>query len=72
MTEMGSVVFCKPVKKTVANKETGEKDESRYFMLRSFTVFSADQVSGEAVEKLKAAPVVQPADIGSPSSKVAQ
>lgn len=55
-----NVVFCKPVKKTVENKETGEQDESRYFMLRSFTVFNADQVSGEAVEKLKAAPVLQP------------
>src|SRR5437762_1487584 len=45
-----TVVFCKPVKKTVENKETGEKDESRYFMLRSFTVFNADQVTGDAVE----------------------
>jgi antirestriction protein ArdC len=49
-----NVVFCKPVKKTVVDKVTGEEDESRYFMLRSFTVFNADQVSGEAVEKLKA------------------
>ena len=55
-----NVVFCKPVKKTVVDKETGEKDESRYFMLRSFTVFSADQVSGEAVEKLKTTTTPQP------------
>jgi antirestriction protein ArdC len=57
-----SVVFCKPVKKTVVDKVTGEEDESRYFMLRSFTVFSADQVTGAAVEKLKAASVAQPAN----------
>ncbi len=55
-----TVVFCKPVNKKVENKETGEQDESRCFILRSFTVFSADQVSGEAVEKLKTAPVLQP------------
>lgn len=55
-----TVLFCKPVSKTVVDRETGEQDESRYFMLRSFTVFNADQVSGEAVEKLRAAPVLQP------------
>jgi antirestriction protein ArdC len=55
-----TVVFCKPVKKAVVDKETGETDESRYFILRSFTVFSADQVTGEAVEKLKGTTMLQP------------
>ena len=55
-----NVVFCKPIKKTLADRETGEKDESRFFLLRSFTVFNADQVSGEAVEKLKAKTTPQP------------
>ena len=55
-----TVVLCKPVKKTVVDKVTGEEGESRYFILRSFTVFSADQVSGEAVEKLKATTTPQP------------
>jgi antirestriction protein ArdC len=55
-----TVVFCKPVSKTVVDRETGEEGESRYFILRSFTVFSADQVTGKAVEKLKTAPVFQP------------
>ena len=55
-----NVVLCKPVKKTVVDKVTGEKGDSRYFILRSFTVFSADQVSGEAVEELKAVPILQP------------
>jgi antirestriction protein ArdC len=55
-----TVVFCKPVKKTVMDKVTGEDDENRYFILRSFTVFNADQVSGEAVEKLKATSHQQP------------
>ena len=57
-----NVVFCKPVKKTVVDKVTGEEDESRYFILRSFTVFSADQVNGEAVEKLHAIPNTEPAN----------
>lgn len=55
-----NVVFCKPVKKTVVDKVTGEEGDSRYFVMRSFTVFSADQVSGDAVEKLKAVPILQP------------
>lgn len=55
-----TVIFCKPVKKTVIDKDTGEEEKSSFFCLRSFVVFSADQVSGEAVEKLKAAPVFQP------------
>lgn len=55
-----TVVFCKPVNKKVVDRETGEEDQSRYFILRSFTVFNADQVSGEAVEQLKSAPILQP------------
>jgi len=49
-----TVIFCKPVKKTVIDKDTGEEEKSSFFCLRSFVVFNADQVSGEAVEKLKA------------------
>ena len=55
-----TVVFCKPVTKTVVDKATGEEDENRFFILRSFTVFSSDQVSGEAVEKLQGSPNTQP------------
>lgn len=55
-----TVIFCKPVKKTVIDKETGEEEKSSFFYLRSFVVFNADQVTGDAVEKLKAAPVLQP------------
>lgn len=53
-----TIVFCKPVKKTVIDKDTGDEKDSSFFCLRSFVVFSADQVSGEAVEKLKASPTV--------------
>jgi antirestriction protein ArdC len=57
-----TVIFCKPVKKTVIDKDTGEEEKSSFFCLRSFVVFNADQVTGDAVEKLKAAPVLQPAN----------
>jgi antirestriction protein ArdC len=53
-----TIVFCKPVKKKVIDKDTGDEKDSSFFCLRSFVVFSADQVSGEAVEKLKAKPPV--------------
>jgi len=53
-----TVIFCKPVKKTVIDKDTGEEEKSSFFCLRSFVVFSSDQVTGEAVEKLKAQPTV--------------
>jgi antirestriction protein ArdC len=55
-----TVVFCKPVKKTVLDKDTGKEEKSSFFCLRSFTVFSADQVSGEAVEKLEGTSNPQP------------
>ncbi len=42
------VVFWKPLTKTVVDSETGDEDEERYFCLKTFTVFSADQVEGDA------------------------
>jgi len=43
------VVFWKPITKTVVtDDQTGDEDEERFFMLRTFTVFCADQVEGEA------------------------
>ncbi len=40
------IVFYKPVSKTVVDPITGEEDEEQYRILRTFTVFSADQVCG--------------------------
>ena len=37
------IVFYKPVTKTVVDDQTGDEDEERFFVLRTFTVFSADQ-----------------------------
>jgi len=55
-----TIVFCKPVKKTIIDTDTGEEEESSFFCLRSYVVFSSDQVTGESVEKLKASPTLQP------------
>ena len=40
-----SIVFCKPVTKR-GTGEDGEETEGRFFVLRNFTVFNLDQVSG--------------------------
>lgn len=45
-------MLWKPIAKTVIDDQTGDKDEEhRYFLLRAFSVFSADQVEGEAAEQ---------------------
>ena len=42
------VVFWKPITKTVVtDDQTGDEDEERFFMLKTFTVFCADQVEGD-------------------------
>lgn len=47
------IVFYKPVSKTVVNRATGLQEEDRFFLLRSYTVFNADQVTGEVAERLQ-------------------
>lgn len=45
------VIFYRPITKAVVNKTTGEDEEKTFPMLRAYTVFAADQVEGEAVER---------------------
>jgi antirestriction protein ArdC len=40
------VVFYKPFTKTVVDDRTADEDEERFFVLKTFTVFNADQVDG--------------------------
>jgi antirestriction protein ArdC len=47
------IVFYKPITKLLTNHETGEKEEDTFRLLRTYTVFCADQVEGEAAEKFK-------------------
>ena len=48
---MGSrVVFWKPLTKKVVDDETGDDEDERFFVLRTYCLFNADQVEGEAAE----------------------
>ena len=49
------VLFYRPVTKTVVDHQTGDEDEERYFVLRTFTLFCADQAEGDMAEELRAA-----------------
>ncbi len=57
------VVFCKPVTKPAGQSQADEKGEGehtgregRYFLLRQFCVFHAEQVEGDGIEKYLARP----------------
>jgi antirestriction protein ArdC len=41
-----TIVFYRPLAKTVVDEETGEEQETRFGVLRTYTVFNADQVAG--------------------------
>jgi antirestriction protein ArdC len=57
-----NIVFYKPVKKTVVDRDTGEEEDERFFVMRGYTVFNADQVDGAAAKRLQVVdePVQQP------------
>ncbi len=47
------IVFYRPVNKTVIDQASGEEKEDRYFVMRTYTVFSADQVEGAEAFRVK-------------------
>lgn len=47
------IVFFRPVTKTKVDPTTGDEDEDQFFVMRSYTVFSADQVEGDGIEKFQ-------------------
>jgi len=49
------IVFCKPLVKTVVNDE-GQEENEKFFVLRTYCVFCADQVQGEGIEEYLARP----------------
>lgn len=49
------IVFCKPVEK-VKKVQDGEDREERYWVLREYVVFAAEQVDGAVAERLLARP----------------
>jgi antirestriction protein ArdC len=42
------ITYYRPLTRTTVDEQTGDEDEERFFVLKTFTVFSADQVEGEA------------------------
>jgi len=47
------VVFWKPVTKTVVDDQTGDEEDERFFVLRTYTLFNADQVEGRGRSRTK-------------------
>lgn len=62
------IVFYSPIKKPRINQDTGELVEDRFFIMRTYTVFNADQVDGAekwqatAAENTEAIPDFVPAE----------
>ena len=58
------VVFWRPVTKTVVDDQTGNEEDERFFVLRTYCLFNADQVIGEAAEQYQvheeAKPLAEP------------
>jgi len=48
-----TVVFWSPVTKTIKN-DTGQDEEDKFFVMKSYTVFNVDQVEGEHLDHLRA------------------
>jgi len=47
------IVFWSPVSKTVKD-QTGQEEEDRFFVMRTYTVFNVDQVEGDHLDHLRA------------------
>ena len=45
------VVFWKPLTKKVVDSDTGDEEDEQFFVLRTYTLFCADQAAGEAAEQ---------------------
>ena len=47
------IVFYKPICKKTIDAKTGEEDEDRFLVMRTWTVFNAEQVEGKAIEQFR-------------------
>ena len=47
------IVFYRPITKTTIDPKTGEEDEDKFLVLRTWSVFNAEQVEGEPVEQFQ-------------------
>lgn len=48
-----NICFFKPISKTEKNQDTGEEEEVKFGLLRTYTVFNADQVEGDHIDKFR-------------------
>jgi len=49
------IVYFRPIDKTKVDPDTGEEKEDRFFLMKSYVVFSADQVEGKGVDRFQVA-----------------
>ena len=47
------IVFYRPISKTTIDPKTGEEDEDKFLVMRTWTVFNAEQCEGKAVEQFR-------------------
>jgi antirestriction protein ArdC len=47
------IVFYKPVSKKTIDPATGEEDEDKFLVMRTWSVFNSEQIEGEAIECFK-------------------
>jgi antirestriction protein ArdC len=45
------IVFYKPITKTMKNDEAGDEDKREFFVMRTFSVFNAEQVTGPIIDR---------------------
>jgi antirestriction protein ArdC len=47
------IVFYRPICKTTIDPATGEQDEDKFLVMRTWSVFNAEQVDGDAIEPFR-------------------
>jgi antirestriction protein ArdC len=47
------IVYFRPITKTKLDPATGDEREDRFFLLKDYVVFSADQVEGDGIERFQ-------------------
>jgi antirestriction protein ArdC len=47
------IVYFRPITKTKLDPATGDEKEDRFFLMKDYVVFSADQVEGDGVERFQ-------------------
>jgi antirestriction protein ArdC len=47
-----NIIFCKPCKRTEEDAQ-GDETTKTFFLLRTYTVFNADQVSGDSIDRFR-------------------